>query len=85
MMVTFGCHFKTKQMKKIALIVIAFGLVLIAFTSFAFFTREKVVDVGSLEITADKRHDIEWSPILGFATLAVGASLYFVNARRTSQ
>jgi hypothetical protein len=84
MMITFVVT-RQKQMKKIALIVIVAGLALVAFTGFAFFTREKVVDVGSLEITANKRHDLEWSPILGFATLTVGAGLYFASTRRASQ
>lgn len=69
-------------MKKIGLILIVIGLVTAVFTGFGFFTREKVVDIGDLEITANKRHDVEWSPILGLVTATVGAVLYFVGARR---
>jgi hypothetical protein len=71
-------------MKKIGLIIIVIGTVTAAVTGFSFFTRNKVVDVGDIEISTNKRHDVEWSPILGLVTAAVGAGIYFVAARRTS-
>ena len=70
-------------MKNIGLIVIVVGLALAVFTGFDFFTKEKVVDVGGIEITADKKHDVNWSPILGLVMAAVGAGLFFAGTRRT--
>jgi hypothetical protein len=72
-------------MKKIGLIVIVVGLAMALFTGFDFFTREKIVDVGSVEITGNKRHSLDWSPVLGLVTAAVGAGIYFAGTRRTSQ
>ena len=69
-------------MKKIGLIVIVVGLALAIFTGFDFFTREKVVDIGSIEITADKKHEFEWSPVLGLVVAAVGGGMYFFGSRR---
>ena len=71
-------------MKKIGLIVIVVGLALAIFTGFDFFTREKVVDIGTVEITANKRHSLDWSPILGLATAVVGAGLFLAGSRRIS-
>jgi drug/metabolite transporter (DMT)-like permease len=71
-------------MKKIGLVVIVIGIALAVFTGFDFFTREKIVDVGSVEITADKKHSLDWSPILGLVTAAVGAGIYFAGSRRRS-
>jgi hypothetical protein len=76
---------KQQQMKKLRLIVIVVGLSLAVFTGFGFFTREKVVDMGGLEITANKKHDLEWSPFLGLVTAVVGAGIYLLGSRRLSQ
>jgi hypothetical protein len=48
------------------------GLILTIFTAFTFFTKKKVVDIGSLEITADKPHHVKWSPLIGIGVIAVG-------------
>ncbi len=59
-------------MKKTGIVIIIIGLLLTIFTAFTFFTREKVVDLGQVEITANKRHHMKWSPLVGIAVMAVG-------------
>jgi hypothetical protein len=54
-------------MKKAGLIILVIGLLLTAYTGFNFITKEKVVDIGKVEITRDKDHDVTWSPIVGIA------------------
>lgn len=68
-------------MKKISFLLIAIGLLITAFTGFNYFTREKVVDIGDLEITANKKHTVEWSPIVGVALIVVGGGLYLVGSK----
>lgn len=48
------------------------GLVLTIFTAITFFTKEKIVDIGTVEITANKPHKVNWSPLLGIAVMGVG-------------
>ncbi|MCX6305931.1 MAG: hypothetical protein NT040_13295 [Bacteroidetes bacterium] len=69
-------------MKKIAIVVILAGLVLTIFTAFTFFTREKIVDLGSVEITRSKPHNINWSPLIGVAVMALGGVLLWESARK---
>jgi hypothetical protein len=59
-------------MKKAGIVIIILGLLLTIFTAFTYFTREKVVDLGQVEITANKRHHLKWSPLVGIAVMAVG-------------
>jgi hypothetical protein len=59
-------------MKKAGIIIIIIGLALTIFTAFTFFTREKVVDLGKIEITANKPHSLKWSPLVGLAVMGVG-------------
>ena len=69
-------------MKKAGIIVIALGLVLTIFTAFTFFTKEKVVDLGKIQITRDKPHNMNWSPLIGIATMAVGGGMLLFSFRK---
>ncbi len=59
-------------MKTAGIILLAGGLLLTIFTSFSFSTKEKVVDLGPLEITKDKPHNFNWSPIVGITVMGIG-------------
>jgi hypothetical protein len=54
------------------------------FTGLSFFTREKVVDIGALEISAKKKHSISWSPIVGEIVIALGGGLYLLGRKTSS-
>jgi hypothetical protein len=69
-------------MKKIGIIIIAIGLVMTIFTAFTFFTREKVVDIGKVEIMANKRHNVNWSPLYGVIVIAIGGAFLLVPAKK---
>ncbi len=69
-------------MKKIGLIIFVIGVLITAVTGFSYVTREKVVDIGSLEITANKRHNMAWSPIVGLVVMAVGGVVYLVGEKK---
>jgi len=49
--------------KIIGLVIIAIGLVMTLYTGFNYVTKEKVVDIGNIEITADKDHTASWSDL----------------------
>jgi len=49
-------------MKKAGIIILIIGLALTIFTTVTFFTREKIVDMGDIQISANKRHNLNWSP-----------------------
>lgn len=61
-----------KHMKTAGIIIIVIGLALTVFTAFTFFTKEKVVDIGKIEISRDEPHKLNWSPFIGVAVMAVG-------------
>jgi hypothetical protein len=70
-------------MKKAGLVIIVIGLVLVIFTSINFFTREKVVDMGDLQISRNKKHSLAWSPIVGIAVMAVGGGLLLFGTKKS--
>ncbi len=59
-------------MKKIGYLLILVGLVLTIFTTVTFFSRERVAKIGDINITANKRHNLKWSPLVGIAVMAIG-------------
>ena len=50
-------------MKTTGIVLLIIGFALIIFTSGKFFTTEKVVDLGKVEITREKEHNITGSPV----------------------
>lgn len=69
-------------MKNIGIIIIVLGLGLTIFTAFSYFTKEKVVDIGKIEITANKKHNLTWSPLIGIAVMGVGGLVLWQSGRK---
>ena len=60
---------------------VVLGIVMMAYTGFNYVTKEKVVDLGPIEISKEKNNPVSWSPIIGVCcSLAASSSLH--EARR---
>lgn len=70
-------------MRSLGVFLIVIGLILTLVTGFKFFTREKVVDIGKIEVTADKPHSVVWSPYLGIGIMVVGGIIFVASRRRS--
>jgi hypothetical protein len=70
-----------KMMKKAGIIILILGLLVTMFTGLNFVTREKVVDIGELEIHANKNHSLSWSPVIGVVMMAIGAGFYLLGSK----
>lgn len=68
-------------MKNTGIVLIVLGIIMMAVTGFNFVTREKVVDIGDLEIKANKSHPVEWSPIVGAVLVAAGIVVLVTNRK----
>jgi hypothetical protein len=69
-------------MKKTGIVLLIIGLIITGFSGFSFITREKVIDIGSVEVTANKKNRIEWPPILGLIIMAVGGGVFIAGTRQ---
>jgi hypothetical protein len=69
-------------MKKAGIVILIIGILLTIFTAVTFFTKEKVVEIGALEITRDKKHNIDWSPLVGVAVIVVGGILVWQGSKK---
>jgi hypothetical protein len=59
-------------MKNIGIVLIVLGAIMMAITGFNLVTKEKVVDIGPVEINKDTNHPVQWSPIVGGVLLVAG-------------
>lgn len=69
-------------MKTLGIALIVIGSIMTIFTGFNLITNEKVVDLGSVEINAQKKTPIYWSPITGGVIVLVGVLLFFTSRRK---
>ena len=72
-----------KSATLLGIILIILGALALAYQGITYTTREKVVDLGPLKITADKEKSIPLPPILGALALAGGIVLVFVGVRKS--
>lgn len=69
-------------MKKAGIVILILGLLLTIFTTFSYFTREKVVDIGKVEITANKKHRVAWSPLIGLGVIGLGGVVFLMASKK---
>jgi hypothetical protein len=67
-------------MKTLGIVLAAIGLMMMIYTGFNYVTKEKVVDIGPIEINKETNHPVQWSPIVG-AVLLVGGIVIIVTGK----
>jgi len=72
---------KTNALLGIILIVV--GIIALAYQGFTYTTREKVVDIGPIQVTADKTRTVPIAPIVGAAALVGGIALLVLGNKNS--
>jgi hypothetical protein len=63
------------------MILIALGLVGMAWGTFTYTTREKVLDIGPIHATRDETHSVPLSPLASAVAIAGGIALLLAGKR----
>jgi hypothetical protein len=71
--------------KLIGLLLIAFGIFALVMGGISYTDRDKVLDIGPVEVQAEERETIPLSPIVGIAALAGGVALVIAGAKTRSR
>ena len=66
----------------IAIILIALGIAAFAYQGITYTTREKVVDIGPIQVTSEKTKTLPLSPIMGAIALVGGIVLLVVGVKK---
>lgn len=67
----------------LAVILIVIGVAALGYQGFSYTTREKVIDIGPLTMTADKTRTIPLPPIVGALALVGGIALLITGRKNT--
>lgn len=72
-----------KPVTLVGIALIILGVLALAYQGITYTTREKVIDLGPLKVTADREKSIPLPPIVGVMALAGGVVLVIVGARKS--
>jgi uncharacterized membrane protein YidH (DUF202 family) len=69
-------------MRIIGIVLIVIGVVSLAYGGITYTKREKVIDLGPIQATADRQKTIPLPPLLGGLALAGGVVLLIAGAKK---
>jgi len=69
--------------KIFAIALIAVGIIAFAYQGISYKSRESVVDLGPLHVTAEKTHTLPLPPIVGVIALLGGIALLVFDSKKT--
>jgi len=69
-------------MKIVGVLLIVIGVIALAYGGISYTRREKVIDIGPIEATAERRETIPLPPVLGALALVGGIALMIAGSRK---
>lgn len=69
--------------KVIGIVLVVIGIIMLAYTGFNYVTTETVVDLGPIQVDAEKNNFVRLSPILGGILLVGGLFLLLRDKKIT--
>jgi hypothetical protein len=66
----------------LGIILIAVGIIAFAYQGITYTTREKVVDLGPIQMTADRSRTIPLTPVVGAIALVGGIALLVTGSKK---
>ena len=71
-----------KPIMILGVVLIAIGVIALAYQGITYTTREKVIDIGPIEATKKTEKTIPLPPLIGVSALAGGIVLVLTGSRR---
>ena len=71
--------------KTLGMILIALGLFGLAWGGFTYTTKETVIDIGPIEATREKTHNVPLPPIAGAMAVIGGIALLMLGNKQSSR
>ncbi|MGY3052067.1 putative membrane protein [Pedobacter sp. UYEF25] len=68
--------------RTIGLILIVVGILMLVWTGFTYTKKEKIVDAGPIQISADRQKDVNWPPYVGGIVLIAGVIVLATSKKR---
>ena len=61
--------------KTVGIILVVLGIVMLIWGGFTYTKKEKLIDAGPIQISADRQQTVNWPPYVGGVVLVVGVVL----------
>ena len=69
--------------RTVGIVLVIIGAIMLIWTGFTYTKKEKVVDAGPIEISADRQKSVNWPPYIG-GVLLVGGIVIILTAKKTT-
>jgi hypothetical protein len=69
-------------MKLVGIILIVLGVLALVYQGIQYTSREKILDIGSIKVTADTKKTIPLPPILGGVAIVAGIVLILMERKK---
>jgi uncharacterized membrane protein HdeD (DUF308 family) len=71
-----------KPVAILGIVLIVLGIAALAYQGFTYTTREKVLDLGPLQATAERQKTVPLPPIVGIVAVVAGVALVIAGGRK---
>jgi uncharacterized membrane protein YidH (DUF202 family) len=68
--------------RPIGIVLIIIGIAMLIWTGFTYTKKEKIIDAGPLQISADRQKTVNWPPYLG-VILVIGGIVIVATAKKS--
>ena len=68
--------------RTLGIILIIVGIAMLVWTGFTYTKKEKIVDAGPIQISADKEKSVNWPPYVGGIILVAGVFVFVTSKRK---
>lgn len=68
--------------KTVGIILIIVGIAMLVWTGFTYTKKEKIVDAGPIQISADREKSVNWPPYVGGIILVAGVFVFVASKRK---
>lgn len=67
--------------RTLGIILLVLGIAMLIWTGFTYTKKEKVIDAGPLQVSADKQHTVSWPPYAG-GILVIGGIVLLATGKK---
>jgi hypothetical protein len=71
-----------KRTAVLGLVLVALGVLALAYQGITYRSRETIVDIGPIHATAERDRTLPLPPVLGIVAVAGGAALWITGSRK---
>ncbi len=68
--------------RTLGIVLIVVGIAMLIWTGFTYTKKEKIVDAGAIQISADKEKSVNWPPYAGGIILVAGVIVFVTSKNK---